>query len=245
MGDPAVGAVLAGLGGCEACHTADDGPPFAGGHAVETPRGTFYGSNLTPDPDNGLGAWSFEDFRRAMREGRAPDGHAYWPAFPYTSFTLLRDEDLAHLWAHLQTLEPVALPNRPHEDIPPGWQLGVFRWRAFDEGPAPADMDRGTYLGTAMGHCRECHTPRTWIGRLKLRHDLEGGEAPFTEAPAILPTAFETWSADDLDTFLTLGMTPDGDFPGGGMQRIVEHGTSQLSAADRAALVGWLKGQTP
>ncbi|MCA9569541.1 MAG: c-type cytochrome, partial [Myxococcales bacterium] len=221
-GDPAIGAALAGLGGCAACHTADGGPPWAGGHAVETPRGTFYGSNLTPDPEHGLGAWGFDDFRRAMREGRAPDGHAYWPAFPYTSFTNLTDEDLGHLWAFLQTLEPVARPDQPHEGIPPRWQLQVFRWRAFHEGPEP--LDRGAYLGTAVGHCRECHSPRTWIGRIRTRHELEGGHAPFTVAPAIDPEALAGWSADDLDTLFTLGMSPDGDFPGGGMSRIVDEG---------------------
>lgn len=210
---------------------------------MQTPRGTFYGSNLTPDPEHGLGSWSFEDFQRALREGRAPDGHAYWPAFPYTSFTWMSDEDLADLWAFLQTLEPVPRPDRAHEDIPPRWQLGIFRWRAFEPAPQDASLSRGAHLGTAIGHCRECHTPRTWIGRLRLRHDLEGGEAPFTVAPPIHPEALATWSADDLDTFLTLGMTPDGDFPGGGMQRIVEEGTSKLTEADRAALIRWLRGE--
>lgn len=246
-GNPDNGAILAGLGGCRACHTADDGPPYAGGHAVETAKGTFYGTNLTPDPVHGLGGWSFEDFRRAMRQGRAPDGHRYWPAFPYTSFTRMNDEDLHDLWAFLQTLEPVARPDRDHEDIPARWKLGPLRMLAFDEGAwstesPDAELDRGAYLGTAVGHCRECHTPRSSIGRIKRRHELEGSEPPFVRAPAIDPSALADWSEDDLDTFLTLGMDPEGDFPGGGMQRIVEEGTSKLSDADRRALVRWLKG---
>ncbi len=239
-GDPAIGAVLAGLGGCRACHTADGGEPWAGGHTIETPRGTFYGSNLTPDPEHGLGRWSFEDFRRAMREGRAPDGRAYWPAFPYTSFTHLTDTDLEHLWAYLQTLTPVDRPDRPHEGAPPRWQLGVFRALAFRRGPEP--LERGAYLAIAVGHCRECHTPRNAIGALRRRHELEGGRAPFVVAPAIDPEALASWSEDDLDTFFTIGMAPDGDFPGGGMQRIVEEGTARLSDADRQALIRWLKG---
>ncbi|MEQ1508054.1 MAG: c-type cytochrome, partial [Myxococcota bacterium] len=109
--DPANGELLAGLAGCGACHTADGGAPYAGGGPIETRFGTFRATNLTPDPEHGLGGWTERDFARAMRDGRAPDGHAYWPVFPYPAFSGLTDADLADLWAYLRTIPPSATPN--------------------------------------------------------------------------------------------------------------------------------------
>ena len=105
------GRVLAGLGNCAGCHTADDGEPYAGGHAIETTFGTFYGTNLTPDPEHGIGQWTREDFVRAMRRGRTPRGASYYTAFPFAAFTGLTDRDLDDLWAYLGTLEPSSRPD--------------------------------------------------------------------------------------------------------------------------------------
>ncbi len=243
-GDAERGAVLAGLASCGACHTADGGEPFAGGHAVETPFGTFYGTNLTPDPEHGIGAWSFEDFTRAMRKGKGPD-RTYWPSFPYTSFTAMDDADLRDLWAYLQSIEPVPTPNREHDD-PAGWKRWAWRLlnfstRDFEPDPeATPEEQRGQYLVEVVGHCGECHSPRSKLGKVQRDEALQGGTEPFNDAPAIDADALSDWSAEDLDDFFTLGMTPDGDFPGGGMGRIVSEGTSQLSAEDRAAMVAWL-----
>lgn len=245
-GDATQGAVLAGLASCEACHTSDGGAPFAGGHAIETPFGTFYGSNLTPDGETGVGEWTFEDFSRAMRKGRSPDGHGYWPAFPYPSFTAMEQGDLEDLWAYLQSVEPVESVVPPH-DGPASWKRGAWRLlnfspRAFRPDPdADAFSERGRYLVEAVGHCGECHSPRGALGKVKRSHALEGGSKPYTVAPAIDPESLTDWSDDDLDTFFTMGMLPDGDFTGGGMGSIISKGTSKLSDADRAALITFLK----
>jgi len=240
--DPEWGGVLAGLAGCASCHTADDGAPFAGGHAIETDFGTFYGSNITPDPEHGIGGWSFEDFERAMLKGVSPDGHAYWPAFPYPSFTGLSDDDLVDLWAYLQQVPADPRPDTPHE-VGGRWRLPLWRLVAFRKGPRPAPDDlvlqRGAYLANAVGHCGECHTPRNGIGKvLWRRHDLEGT----TEGPRPGPSLVALdWSDGDLETFLMMGMEPDGDFAGGGMGSIVAEGTSRLSVEDRAALIAWIR----
>ena len=113
-GDASRGAVWAELGSCGACHTAEEGAPYAGGHAIETDRGTFYGPNITPDPTHGIGEWTYDDFVRAMRHGRSPAGHTYWPAFPYPAYTHLRDAELADLWAYLRTLSPSDRPDQRH-----------------------------------------------------------------------------------------------------------------------------------
>lgn len=252
-----MGQQLAGLAGCRACHTADDGPDWAGGHALKTRFGTFYGPNLTPDPEHGLGAWTFEDFHRAMRDGRSPDGKPYYPSFPYTAYTELTDEDLRHVWAWLRSLEPVSRPDAPH-DLRKGYRkrslLGLWRLMAFHRGPfqagkgEPPDVARGRYLGEAVGHCGECHTPRDGIGRVRRRLALAGSDEPPEPAPNITPHPEDgvgAWSDADLDAFLQYGMLPDGDFVGGQMMRIVEEGTAALSKEDREALMAWLRSVHP
>ncbi len=243
-GDPDRGAVLAGLGGCASCHTLDDdSTPYGGGYAVVTDFGTFYGSNLTPHA-SGLGGWSFDDFRDAMRHGRDPEGRSYWPAFPFPSFTGMSDDDLSDLWAFLRTQEPIDRPS-PEHDIGGRWRLGFWRMLAFSKGPRvePDDpqLARGAYLVNHVGHCGECHTPRSAIGRLQWRrHDL-AGTADGPHAGPSLTDGLASWDDGDLTTFFTMGMTPDGDFAGGGMGAIVLEGTAKLSDADRNAMIAWIR----
>jgi mono/diheme cytochrome c family protein len=252
-GDADRGAALAELAGCAACHTAEGGVPYAGGHRVETPFGTFVGSNLTPHPEQGLGAWTYRDFERAMRRGRSPEGRPYWPAFPYTSFTGLTDQDLADLWAHLQTLEadPQGVP--PHRTARGRWQAGLWRLLAFHpRGPFRPDPDRsqawnrGAYLGRHVAHCGECHTPRGAIGGLKRGRELGGSDLEPEPGPNLTPhpDALGDWSREDWRTFLTLGMTAEGDFVGGEMARVTE-ATAALPEADREALITWLMDLEP
>lgn len=59
-------------GDCVACHTdGKSGKTFAGGLAMETPIGTIYSTNITPDKKTGIGDYSFEDFDNAVRKGVA------------------------------------------------------------------------------------------------------------------------------------------------------------------------------
>jgi mono/diheme cytochrome c family protein len=243
--DPERGRLLTGLGGCQACHTADDGEPWAGGHAIETRFGTFYGTNLTPDPEHGLGAWTDEDFVRAMRRGRSPDGRAYWPAFPYASFTRLTDADLADLWAFLRTLPAVSRPDTAQEPRPSRlglstWRLLFFSAREWEPLDDPV-LDRGAYLGEVVGHCGECHTPRSSLGRPKRREALAGSEGPPYDSPDIRAEALADWSDADLLELFTSGMEPDGDFVGAGMRHVIRQGTRYLPEEDRLALVAWLR----
>lgn len=254
---PGRGEALAGLGGCAACHTADGGPPMAGGHAIETDLGTFYGTNLTPDPEFGIGNWSYEDFERAMREGRDPHGRAYYPAFPYPSFTVLTDWDLQALWVWLSSLEPVAQPNRPHDLKPMArgrWKLGLWRAQGFRDGrrwdgdPDQSDAwNVGAYYVRGIGHCGDCHTPRNGIGVPKRRKAMAGYSGKPFGAPNLTPHAdgLGDWSIGDITTYLEMGMTPDGDFAGGEMARVIEEGTSKLSDDEREAIAVYLKSLRP
>lgn len=228
------GEVLGGLAGCEACHTAPEGQPCAGGHRVQTDFGTFVGPNLTPDPEHGLGQWTQADFYRAMRKGRGPHGTRYWPAFPFTSFTGMREAELDDLWAWLQSLPPSDRPDEPHEISRGRGQLVLWRPLVFHPRGPDASWSQGEYLVRAVGHCGECHTPRGSLGGLQERKHFQG-------SPGLGPPIHDLeWSAEEWADFLDSGMTPDYDIPGGEMGRVIRDGTARLSEGERRAMAEWL-----
>lgn len=239
-GDPARGGRLAGLASCEACHTAEGGTPYAGGHGVVTDFGTFFGPNLTPDPAAGLGGWAYGDFVDAMTRGRRPGGGHYWAAFPYPSFAGLQDPELRDLWAFLRALPADPRPDQRHETQKTGverwaWHALFFDRRAWRPGADPS-LEAGRYLVEVVGHCPECHTPRTKLGRLRREEGMSGSGLAEHGGPDIRPATLG-WSDGDWGAFLEMGMLPDGDFVGGGMYAVIRDGTSQLLPGEREAMI--------
>ena len=156
------GRELAALGNCSDCHTAQGGGSFAGGLPVPTPFGTIYSSNITPDPETGIGRWSEDAFRRAMRSGVDRDGQHLYPTFPYDHFTNVSDQDDAALYAFLMTRPPVHAPERKNELRFPldqrfviaGWKLLFLRHGTFEpDGIKSAEWNRGAYLVEGLAHC--------------------------------------------------------------------------------------------
>ena len=256
-GNPTRGEYLAKAGGCVGCHTEDkkDGAPYAGGRELKTPFGTFYGPNITPHPQAGIGRWTEADFIRAMRHGTRPDGANLFPAFPYPSFTKITDNDLRDLWAYLRTLPPSAKASREHDLwFFFGWRflVTVWKWLYFTPGPfvaAPGVSDvvnRGSYLIRALGHCGECHTPRNFLGGPNTGRSLAGSKEPGGKRiPNITPTRLKQWSDAELKEFFQTGATPDGDAASGAMDEVIRNTTSQLTPGDLAALVGYLRSVSP
>jgi mono/diheme cytochrome c family protein len=257
QGDAKRGEYLAKAGGCLGCHTveakdASDKPvPYAGGRALKTPFGTFYGPNITPHPEAGIGRWSEADFMRAMREGRRPDGSNYFPAFPYPSFTLITDGDLRDLWAYLRSLPPSSRQSEPHDlGFLYRWRFLVsfWKWLYFEPGPfAPdsaksAQLNRGDYLVRALGHCGECHTPRNLLGGPKKDRFLAGAK---DVAPNLTPTRLKKSGDGELRDFLTTGLTADGDVPAKEMGEVITNTTSQLTPEDLNALIAYLRSLPP
>lgn len=256
--DPAVerGAYLYAAADCDGCHTdrKAGGPQAAGGRALVTPYGTFYGPNITPDPVTGIGRYSAADFQRVMREGRDIDGHYLYPVFPFPSFTGMTDADIVDLYAYLRTLPPVSRPSHPHElKFPFGWRFPLVFWRAlfFTEGPlAPVEgqsaaWNRGRYLAEAVVHCEECHTPRNFLGALDRRHAYAGNPhgPDGQDAPDITADSKDGiggWKLEDIAELLKSGSTPDGEFVGKGMAEVVD-GTEKLTDADRHAIAVYIK----
>jgi mono/diheme cytochrome c family protein len=257
------GEYLIRAGGCIACHTdeqtlKDKGPVLGGGRIFKTPFGTFYGPNITRDPVHGIGRWSDAEFVHAVKAGRAPGGHNYYPAFPYTSFVGATDQDLADIKAYIFTLPAQAKPNQRHElSFPYNIRFGLtfWKWLYFDRRPfrpdpaKSAEWNRGAYLVSHLGHCGECHTPRNFLGAARPSLFLAG--APAIEggvAPNITPdpeTGIGKWSESDIATLLKSGLTPEGDVVGGAMGDVVFHGTSMLADADLKAIAIYLKSLPP
>jgi mono/diheme cytochrome c family protein len=257
QGDAKRGEYLAKAGGCVGCHTDDkkDAVPFAGGRALKTPFGTFYGPNLTPHPQAGIGRWTEADFVRALREGVRPDGAHYFPAFPYPSYTRISDGDLRDLWAYLRTLPPNARASQAHDlDFPFGWRVlvGPWKWLYFTPGPMASDpkaspaVNRGAYLVRALGHCGECHTPRNALGGPRRDRFLAGGKGPEgKDVPNLTPTRLKKLNDEELKEFLTAGTKPDGDLVGEIMGEVVQNTTSKLTPDDLAALIAYLRTLPP
>jgi mono/diheme cytochrome c family protein len=257
QGDARRGQYLANAGGCVGCHTEEKqgAVPFAGGRALKTPFGTFYGPNITPDQKAGIGRWSESDFLRAMRFGVRPDGAHYFPAFPYPSFTKIADPDLKDLWAYLRSLPPSARPSQPHNlRFPFGFRflLWGWKWLFFKPGPfAPqpsrsASLNRGAYLVDALGHCGECHTPRNFLGGPKKSRYLGGSKLPDTGyAPNLTPARLKKLGDKDLKDFLQSGQTPDGDVVAEAMGEVIRNTTSQLTSTDLDALMAYLRSLPP
>lgn len=251
-GDARRGQYLATAGGCMGCHTsvAKDAVAFAGGRALKTPFGTFYGPNITPEPKAGIGAWSENDFIRAMRHGERRDGSNYFPAFPYPSFTRISDADLRDIWAYLQSLTASSRANQPHDlRFPFGFRfaISIWKWLFFTPGPVPdtaatTPVARGAYLVQALGHCGECHTPRNLLGGPKRDRVLAGGAGPDGKrVPNLTPTRLKPWSDADLREFLLTGATPDGDAAADPMDEVIRNSTSKLTASDLAAIIAFLR----
>jgi mono/diheme cytochrome c family protein len=250
------GAYLAAAADCAACHTdsAHGGQPFAGGRSLETPFGTFYSPNITPDPETGIGRWSEAQFLRALREGVSPDGSNYFPVFPYPSFTKITDDDARVIKAYLFAQPSVRQSNRAHDvHFPFSWRFLQNGWKLlfFNPGPfRPAPerdeaYNRGAYLVTALAHCGECHTRRNWFGATEPSRFLAGTPhgPDGKKVPNITPdhkTGIGDWSADDIVQVLTDGRTPDSDEVGGVMAEVVKS-TARLTDADRRAIAAFLQ----
>lgn len=245
------GRLVAAAGDCAVCHTAPGGVKNAGGLALETPFGTVYSTNITPDVQTGIGNWSFAAFERAMREGIHRDGRRLYPAFPYTAFTKVSDADMQALYAYLMSAEPVksevpqtqlAFPfnMRP---LLAGWNLLFHRNEPFKPDPSrSAQWNRGAYLAEGLGHCSACHSPRNALGAEQGgRKYLTGGSAEGWEAPPLtsLSHAPVPWTEAALFTYLRGGYAPHHGAAAGPMAPVVEE-LAQLPESDVRAIAHYV-----
>jgi len=248
------GAELFRVASCIGCHS----PPFSdaehlgGGRDLPTVFGVFWAPNISPDPATGIGGWTEEDFERALRRGRAPDGRRYWPTFPTMAYTRMSDDDVHALWVYVSSQPAVQTEERPHQVRFP-YSLPGMRslWRGlhFRRGPLPEaperseDWMRGRYLVHAVAYCDQCHTPRGPTGGLRERHLLAGGANPAKGDvhPNLTPDlafGLGTWTVDDIAHYLATGTRPDGTVTDSEniMGEKIRDGYAHLSVEDRRAI---------
>jgi mono/diheme cytochrome c family protein len=244
------GRVLAAIGNCKDCHTVRAEKEFAGGLAVPTPFGTIFSTNITPDPETGIGRWSEVAFRRAMRSGVDREGRHLYPTFPYDHFTHVSDDDDRALYAFLMTREPVVAPAR-HNELPfplnqrlvvAGWKLLFLHSGAYEpDSTRSADWNRGAYLVEGLAHCGACHTPRNALGAERADARFSGGESEYWSAYAINAhsPAKVHWDAEALYFYLRNGWHPDHGTARGPMAQVVSN-LSSVPASDVHAIATYM-----
>lgn len=259
----AQGLYLARAADCMACHDgvggmggAREGQPFAGGKPLPTPFGTLYGTNITPDPDHGIGRWTAEEFHAAVTRGTAPGGRQLYPAMPYASYHLMSREDSDLIYGYLMNIRPVAQPNtKPALPFPFNLRVLMFGWKTLflssaplpvgSQGQSPAWL-RGQYLGNVMGHCAECHTPRGMFGQMQKDRWLQGGTLSLFTAPGITAEALAArgWTREGMAQFLQTGFSAHGS-AFDEMHEVIANSTRYLTAEDMTALSTFLLGDNP
>lgn len=261
-GDPGRGRdVFAMAGGC-GCHSLAGGPVGAGGRELPTPFGTFYGTNITPDPETGLGNWTDEEIIAAIRDGDLRDGGVEAPVMPYYLYAGMADQDVRDLVAYLRSLPAVRRENRQHEIAFPLPRVAFRLWRLLFapsvERPAqvPADgVERGRYLADHVAICQDCHTPRNFVGALRNGMYLAGtNDGPNGKpVPNVTPdaeTGIGDWDEYDIVQVLDSGMMPNFDNVQGLMAEVVDGvggapGYGDAPDRDLAAIASYLKTVKP
>ncbi|PJT24424.1 alcohol dehydrogenase [Ochrobactrum sp. 30A/1000/2015] len=256
------GEYVAHAGDCAACHTAPGGKAFAGGLGMQTPLGTIYSTNITPDCKTGIGSYSYADFKRAVRQGVRRDNVHLYPAMPFVSYTVVNDEDMKALYAFFMSkVEPVQQDNQPSTlPWPTNMRWPLAYWQLFFGNSRPfeiaADTDpvvaRGAYLVEGLGHCGACHTPRGLAYEEKaVKNDPKGRflsgsvlEGWYAKNLRDQDTGLSTWAEDEIVTFLKTGRT-DRTAAFGSMADVVQHSTQHLAEDDLRAIARYLKSLAP
>jgi mono/diheme cytochrome c family protein len=252
LSDPAVlaaGGRVVALGDCMVCHTAANGQAYAGGLGLRTPFGTIYSTNITPDPDTGIGHWPLAAFRRAMREGVSRDGHLLYPAFPYIHYTRMSDRDIELAYAYLMSRQPVQVQQPRNELIFPlrfrpllaFWNV-LYLERGDNKIPAtqPSTLARGRYLVDTLGHCASCHSGLNPIGGE--RHPpLHGGKVDGWDAPSLvdLNQGSAPWRHAELVAYLRGGLSLEHGAAKGPMRPVTER-LAQTPVEDVEAIAAYL-----
>ena len=257
------GQYLVTAGNCASCHTVRGGQFMAGGLAFETPFGTMYSTNISPDPETGIGSWSDREFLNSMRYGLRPNGEHLYPAFPYTAFTKVVDEDIAAMYAYLQSIPPVrqaALENElafPFNvrSLMPFWKFLFLDAGEFEQDNNESEQwNRGAYLVEALGHCSACHSPRNFLGAEKTSLAMSGGEY----LDRVEGGKYRPWSAPNLTaTDRGLGLWPAQDVAAylktarngfiesfGPMNEVIMNSTRYLNESDINSMTAYLTSLT-
>ncbi len=253
------GEYLAKMGDCISCHTNVKAgtPAYAGGLPIETPFGTFYSPNITPDKETGIGTWTEQDFIRALKEGRDPHGRNYFPVFPYYYFAKTTDEDARALYAYFMSLPAV---NQQNKSLPfpfnvPGARLSLWGWNLLFFYPEEHDFqydktqsaawNRGKYIVDGLGHCSMCHTPLNPFGAPKNKYYLTGSFIDGYWAPNITKYGLASATHQEVaDVFKKNQLINNAGPVAGPMAEVNHNSMMYLTDEDRMAVATYLKTVT-
>lgn len=256
------GKYLATLGNCYSCHTSESNKPFAGGLAFHTEFGLLFSTNITPDVATGIGTWSFENFYFAMKQGERPNGEHLYPAFPYTNFSLLSDNDIGSLWLYFQSLSPYQHENRSNQLRFPFNQrvlLGVWKKLYLDQESTleanQSERARGEYLVKGLGHCGACHTPRTLLGAenyslaftgARIFDTVKSGQIRAWSSTNLTPAheGIDNWTKQDIVDYLATGKNSH-TVVHGPMNEVIANSTSFARPEDLNAIAAFISGLPP
>jgi mono/diheme cytochrome c family protein len=250
------GRYLTIAGDCASCHTSRNGRPFQGGLGLQTPFGIIYSANLTSDRENGIGAWTPEQFFRALHDGVAPGGKHLYPALPYPHFTIVSRSETDAILAYLKTV-PAVHYAQPANRFPfplniraslIGWDALEFSPHSFHANPAMSPQwNRGAYLVEGLGHCGACHTPKSILGAEIHDQAYRGAAIENWVAPDLTAnprTGLGRWSAADIVQYLRSGRNAHAN-ASGLMGEVVAYSTSLMSDTDLSAIATYLKSLPP
>ena len=246
------------VSGCASCHSNKENSDsnsikLNGRVKIETPFGAFYGPNISSDKQFGIGAWTIDQFKIALREGKSPNGYYYFPSFPYKSYKSMKETDIVDLFHYLRTLPPSSTPNIRHDIFLSKFLRGFmplydFRYNFFSPKKS-TPLSEGEYLVRVLGHCSECHTSRDIFGVPKFNSYLSGGtiyERGKVKTPNITPdkSGIGDWSIDEIVNYLRTGFTPNYDSSGGLMAEVIEN-LKPLNEHELMAIAKYLKSISP
>lgn len=246
------GKYLAVLGDCAGCHTNGAHPAYSGGRAFEAGFGIVYSSNITPDRATGIGAWTNDQFYRAMHEGISATGKHLYPAFPYAYFTHITRADTGALFAYLKTQKPVrAVPLKDRLVFPFNIRTGMIAWNAMflDTTPFKPDpskshaWNRGAYIVNGLGHCGACHTPKNVMFGDKKDAAFTGETVDHWFSANLTGSKRDglgSWNKADIVQYLKTGQNTHA-VAVGSMQEVITLSTSKMQDGDLAAIAEYLK----
>ena len=211
---------------CGNCHTLK-GPDFkaltdqelAGGFVIEAPVFRAVGSNITPDPETGIGAWTDEQIIDAIRNGKRPDGTIIGPPMPIAFYRGMSDTDVRAIVAYLRSVKPIR--NKVEKStynipLPPSYGPPVIH---VADPPAGDRLAYGHYLAGALGHCLDCHTPLLPTGESDMtRLGAGGSELPGPGNTVVTssnltpgnPRGIAGWTDAQVKMTIRTGHRPDG-----------------------------------
>lgn len=245
------GEYLATAGDCGACHSQEGKAPFSGGHAIASPLGTIFSTNITPSRTAGIGNYSEQQFADALRKGIRGDGANLYPAMPYTAYARLSDSDVSALYAYfMQGVKPAeAQPEKTDLPFPfnlrfsmAAWNLLFLDGKPFTPDPEQSDQwNRGAYLVEGLTHCSTCHTPRNFLMAEQQDKNLHGASLGTWFAPDITAaTLQQRWTRESLAAYLATGHADKGATAGGPMLEAIDKSFSRMTPEDRQAIAIYL-----